>query len=350
MTKTVIIGDHRIGDSQRCFVIAEAGVNHNGDMELARQLIDVAAKAGADAVKFQTFSADRLASAAAPKAAYQKVTTSAEESEHAMLKRLELAPQAHGMLMEHCRARGIMFLSSPFDEKAADLLDSLNVAAFKVPSGEIVNFPYLSHVARKGRPVILSSGMSTLDEVITAVAAVRAAGNEQIVLLHCLSNYPADPAEANLRAMATMAEACRCPVGFSDHTETHAVAIAAVALGACMIERHFTLDRDLPGPDHRASLEPDELAAMIRDIRVTESALGNGRKEPQPSELENRAVIRKSLAAARNLPAGTILQAVDLTMMRPGTGLAPAMAPQLVGRRLRSAVVAGTLITLDMLV
>jgi N,N'-diacetyllegionaminate synthase len=349
MTATVLIGGRRIGAGERCFVIAEAGVNHNGDMALARELIDVAADAGADAVKFQTFSADRLASRDAPKAAYQKVTTSPDESQHAMLQRLELTTEAHERLIERCGGRGIMFLSSPFDEQAADLLDALSVAAFKVPSGEVVNLPYLRHVAGKGRPIILSSGMSTLDEVGAAVAAIREVGNDQLALLHCLSNYPADPAEANLRAMATMAEAFRCPVGFSDHTEGHVAAIAAVALGACIIERHFTLDRELPGPDHRASLEPDELTAMIRDIRTTQAALGSGRKEPQPSELENRAVIRKSIVAARDLSAGTVLREADLGTMRPGTGLSPAMMPQLTGRRVRTAVAAGTPIALDML-
>ncbi len=345
----MMIENRRVGDGEPCFIIAEAGVNHNGDMHMAASLIDVAADAGADAVKFQTFSADRVASASAPKATYQSVTTAAEESQYAMLKRLELPPHAHSKLIEHCRQRGIMFLSSPFDEQAVDLLDTLGVAAFKVPSGEIVNLPYLRHMARRGRPIILSTGMSTLDEVKTAVTTIRSAGNDQIVLLHCLSNYPADPAEANLRAMSTMKEACHCPVGFSDHTQGHAVAIAAVALGACVIERHFTLDRNLPGPDHRASLEPAELAAMIRDIRTTEAALGDGRKVAQPSELENRAVIRKSIAIARDLPAGAVLQSADLTTLRPGTGLAPGLARQVIGRRLRDAVTEGTLISWDML-
>jgi N,N'-diacetyllegionaminate synthase len=349
MTTSIAIDGRRIGENAPCFLIAEAGVNHNGDLGLAHRLIDVAVDAGADAVKFQTFCADRLVTATAPKAAYQKQAMDDGESQHAMLKRLELSGDAHLALMAHCRARAIMFLSSPFDEQAADFLESLGVAAFKIPSGEIVNLPYLDHVARKGRPVILSSGMSTLEEVTTAVEAIRRTGNDQIVLLHCLSNYPADPAQANLRAMATMAAACKCPVGFSDHTEGPAVAIAAVALGACVIERHFTVDRDLPGPDHRASLGPAELATMIRDIRVAESALGDGRKRPQPSELEISAVARKSIVAARDLPAGTELRAADLRMMRPGTGIAPPHAPRLVGRRLRSAVGAGTLITWDML-
>jgi N,N'-diacetyllegionaminate synthase len=349
VSATVTVGGRRIGQGEPCFVIAEAGVNHNGDVDTALRLVDVAAAAGADAVKFQTFAADRLASAAAPKAAYQKLTTGEEESQRAMLKRLELSPDSHSALMNRCRERAIMFLSSPFDERAVDLLDALGVAAFKVPSGEIVNLPYLDHLARKRRPVILSTGMADLAEVKTAVDAIRAAGNDQIVLLHCVSEYPADPARSNLRAMASMAEACGCPVGFSDHSESGAVAIAAVALGACVIERHFTLDRNLPGPDHRASLEPAELADMIRDIRIAEAALGDGQKLPQPGELGNRAVVRKSIAAARDLPAGTVLRADDLTTLRPGNGIAPALLSQLAGRRLRDAVAAGTLIAWDML-
>jgi N,N'-diacetyllegionaminate synthase len=349
MTAAVTIGARRIGGAEPCFVIAEAGVNHNGDANTALSLVDVAAAAGADAVKFQTFFADRVASASAPKAAYQMATTAAEESQHAMLKRLELSPQAHRAVMHRCNEREIIFLSSPFDEQAVDMLEELGVPAFKVPSGEIVNLPYLQHVARKRRPIILSTGMSTLEEVETAVNAVRAVGNDQIVLLHCLSEYPADAAEANLRAMATLAQACDCPVGFSDHTEGHAVAIAAVALGAVVIERHFTLDRTQAGPDHRASLEPAELAAMIRDIRVAQAALGDGRKVPQPGEIENRAIVRKSIAAARDLSAGATLQASDLVMLRPGSGLAPALAPQVIGRRLRTSVKAGDLITWDRL-
>lgn len=347
---TVIIGNRRIGPGEHCFVIAEAGVNHNGDIALAQRLIDVAARAGADAVKFQTFSADRLASAAAPKAAYQKQTTSLDETQHAMLKRLELSPEAHRLLIDYARARGIMFLSSPFDKQAADFLEALDVPAFKIPSGEIDNLPFLRHVASKGRPVILSTGMADAAEVATAIDAIVAAGLRDLVLLHCLSNYPADPAEANLRAIAAMRESHAVPVGFSDHTEGIAVALAAVALGACVIEKHFTLDRALPGPDHRASAEPDELTALVQGIRIVERALGDGRKRPQPSEMENRSVIRKSLVAARDLSAGEAIDAGDLAAVRPGTGLSPALASQIVGRRLRIAVTAGTPIAWDMLV
>ena len=345
----IALGEHRIGGSAACFVIAEAGVNHNGDLDLARRLIDAAAAAGADAVKFQTFSAERIATRDAPKAAYQKRTTSAGESQYAMLRRLELSEKAHRILMDHCRARGIMFLSSPFDERSADLLESLGVAGFKIPSGEITNLPFLAHVAAKQRPLIMSSGMSDLTEVVAAVETCAATGNRDIVLLHCLSDYPADPAETNLRAMATMAEACSLPVGFSDHTDGTAITLAAVALGACAIEKHFTLDRNLPGPDHLASLEPDALTAMMQQIRAVESALGDGRKRPQPSELTTRAVARKSLVAARDLPSGVTLAAADLAALRPGTGLSPALTGQVIGRRTRRRIRTGTPLVWEML-
>lgn len=349
MSTSVVIGGRKVGRGEPCFVIAEAGVNHNGDMDLARRLIDVAVDAGADAVKFQTFSADRLASADAPKAAYQMQTTSPGESQHAMLKQLELRPEAHRPLMMHCAERGIMFLSSPFDEQAADLLDSLDVAAFKIPSGEVVNLAFLRHVAMKRRPIILSTGMSTLEEVLNALAEIRGAGNHDVVLLHCLSNYPADPAQANLRAMAAMKDAGGVPVGFSDHTTGIEVALGATALGACVIEKHFTLARSMPGPDHRASLEPDELARMIRGIRIVEAALGDGLKRTQPSEMENRVVIRKSLVAARDLSAGTRLSTSDLAAVRPGTGISPAETPRVVGRILREALRAGSPVRWDLL-
>jgi N-acetylneuraminate synthase/N,N'-diacetyllegionaminate synthase len=350
MSDIVRIGGRQIGFGAPCFVIAEAGVNHNGDLDLAHRLVDVAAEAGADAVKFQTFAADRLAAVGAPKAAYQMRTTSPNESQHAMLKRLELTVEAHQSLIEHCRQQATTFLSSPFDEQAADLLDRLNVAAFKVPSGEIVNLPFLRHLAAKGRPIILSTGMADLAEVEAAVDTIHAVGHRALVLLHCLSDYPADPRHANLRAMATLRSAFGLAVGFSDHTVGTAVPLAAVALGACVIERHFTLDRTLPGPDHPASLEPTELRDLIGAIRSVEAALGDGRKRPQPSELENRTTIRKSIAAARDLPAGVPLQARDLTAIRPGTGLSPAIAGELLGRWPRVDVPAGALLTWHMLI
>jgi N-acetylneuraminate synthase len=331
------------------FVIVEAGVNHNGDLDLARQLVDAAAAAGADAVKFQSFRAETLASRSAPKADYQIATTGGGESQFAMLKRLELSDEAHRALIAHCAARNILFLSTPFDEERADFLESLGMPAFKIPSGEITNLPFLAHVAAKKKPVLLSTGMSDLAEVGIAVEAVRRAGGEEIALLHCLTNYPADPAEANLRAMRTMAEAFALPVGYSDHTPGFTVALAAVALGARIVEKHFTLDRALPGPDHAASLEPGELRDMVRGIRTVESALGDGVKRPAPSEESNRRVVRKSLVAVKDIPAGAVVGANDIAALRPGTGLAPSCRAEVVGRRTRTSIAAGTPITREML-
>jgi N,N'-diacetyllegionaminate synthase len=334
---------------QPCFIIAEAGVNHNGSLETARRLIDAAVQAGADAVKFQTFKADRLVTSEAPKAKYQIHTTDATESQYEMLHRLELSFEAHCELMAYCQEKDILFLSSPFDEESADLLMKLEVAAFKIPSGELTNLPFLDYVARKGKPMIVSTGMAYLGEVEAAVHTIEKAGNQDLVLLHCVSNYPAEPADVNLRAMLTMATAFGVPIGYSDHTLGTEVALAAVAMGACVIEKHFTLDRNLPGPDHRSSLEPIELAAMVQGIRKVESALGHGRKEPVPNEAETTAVARKSLVAARDIAAGTKMTEELMAIKRPGTGMPPFMRPYLVGRTARTDIPAGTLLTLEML-
>ena len=345
----IAIGGRRVGPDQPCFVIAEAGVNHNGDLELARRLVDAAAEAGADAVKFQTFSADRLATAAAPLADYQRRNTGIEDSQRAMLHRLELTAEAHRELMARCRERGILFLSSPFDEDSADFLEELGVPAFKIPSGELTNVPFLAHVARKGRPLIVSTGMATLDEVRPAVETIRQAGSPPLALLHCVSSYPAQPADVNLRAMATLREAFAAPVGFSDHTAGTDIALAAVALGANILEKHLTLDRTLPGPDHLASLEPDEWIAMVAALRRIEAALGDGRKRPAPSEADAARVARKSLVAAGDLPAGCVLRRDHLAVRRPGTGLPPGRLESVLGRRLRQALAAGAVLTEDLL-
>ena len=342
------IGDRLVGPNQPVFVIAEAGVNHNGDLKLARALIDVAVDAGADAVKFQTFHADLLATAHAPKAAYQLQTTAAEESQIDMLRRLELSTEDHRELQSYCQERGIIFLSTPFDEEAADFLDELGVAAFKISSGDLTNSPLLEHVAAKGKPVILSTGMSELAEVIEAVSVLHAAGCESLILLHCVTDYPANPNEVNLRAMQTLRAAFNLPVGFSDHTEGIDVALAAVALGACVIEKHFTLDRSLPGPDHRASLEPVELRQLVKSIRRIEAALGNGRKVPSQSEIETAKVARRSLVAGRDIAAGATLEREMIVLRRPGTGLPPATLATLVGRRTVRNIDAGTLLHEDM--
>jgi N,N'-diacetyllegionaminate synthase len=347
--KPLEIQGRTVGTSAPCFIIAEAGVNHNGDPSLARRLIDVAAEAGADAVKFQTFRADRLVSLAAPKARYQLRVTSGQESQYEMLRRLELSEQDHRDLVEHARTRGICFLSTPFDEESADFLDDLGVPAFKIPSGELTNLPFLAHVAGKQKPIIMSVGMASLGECEAAVDAIESADNQRLVLLQCVSNYPADPADVNLRAMRTLHTAFGVPVGYSDHTEGLEVALAAVAMGACVIEKHFTLDRALPGPDHAASIEPVELEQLVRSIRIVESALGTSRKRPSQSEADTAAVARKSLVAACDLPAGAVLTDKLLTARRPGTGLPPAMRPHVLGRILRCPVAAGTPIALEML-
>jgi N,N'-diacetyllegionaminate synthase len=349
MATTLSIGQRLIGTDQPCFIIAEAGVNHNGNIDLARRLIDVAVDAGADAVKFQTFKAEQLVTAEAPKAEYQQRTTDRNESQFDMLKHLELDFDSFRELYAYCQSKNILFLSTPFDEDSADFLETLGVAAFKIPSGEITNLPYLTHIARNGRPMIVSTGMAYLSEVETAVRAIRATGNNEIALLHCASSYPADPGDINLRAMSTLSSAFGVPIGFSDHTQGLEIPLAAVALGASIIEKHFTLDRTLPGPDHAASLEPDQLTALTRGIRNVEAALGHGRKEPAASEANTAAAARRSLVAARDLPAGTVLTEADLAIKRPGTGLAPALRSHLIGRVTRVKIPGGTLLSLEML-
>ena len=345
----VTIASRPVGPGHPCFIIAEAGVNHNGDPELACRLIDAAADAGADAVKFQTFKTDRLVTRNTPKAAYQRAAVGPDEDQYQMLKHLELDAETHARLERRCREKGILFLSTPFDEESADLLDALGVPAFKIGSGDLTNHVLLRHVARKGKPMILSTGMADIDEVRQALAALAQAGNHDRILLHCVSNYPADPANANLRAMHTLATEFAVPGGFSDHTPGTETAAAAVALGASVIEKHFTLDRTLEGPDHGVSLTPDELTAMIRSIRIVESALGDGVKCPVLSEKEVAAVARRSVVARRAIRAGTILSPRDLAIKRPGTGLPSSMLPSLLGRRARVAIPPGALLSLEMI-
>jgi N-acetylneuraminate synthase/N,N'-diacetyllegionaminate synthase len=329
--EAITVENLKIGPSRPVFIIAEAGVNHNGDIGLGKGLIDIAAEAGADAVKFQTFKADRVVSLMAPKAEYQIQTTNPMESQLEMLKHLELSQEAHWELKSHCQQRNLLFISSPFDEQGADFLEQLGVPLFKIGSGEITNWPFLEYVARKGKPIILSTGMCYLSEVDEAVRVIEGAGCDQLVLLHCTSSYPADPAEANLRAIQAMAAAFHLPVGYSDHTLGIEVALAAVALGACVIEKHFTLDRNLPGPDHRASLQPDELKALVRGLRTVEAALGHGHKEPAASEANTIPVARRSIVASRDIPAGTTLTEELIVIRRPGNGLSPKMIRQLLG-------------------
>lgn len=332
-----------------CFIIAEAGVNHNGDLKKALALIDIAVDARADAVKFQTFKAENLVVKTTPKAGYQKQTTDPFESQFEMLKRLELSEEMHKHLKSYAEKKGILFLSTPFDEESANLLEKLDVAAYKISSGELTNLPFLEFIAAKKRPMIVSTGMANLDEVRAAVEVIEKTGFKDFALMHCTSNYPAEPSTVNLRAIQTLEKAFGKPVGYSDHTANQDVALAAVALGACIIEKHFTLDRNLPGPDHKASLEPKELISLIRKIRMIESAMGNGIKLPTESELEIASVARKSLISACTIKAGTQITSEMLVVKRPGTGLSPALFKSIVGRKAKNDIPEETPISFEML-
>jgi len=321
--------------TSRTLIIAEAGVNHNGDLRLAKKLIDAAAEAGADLVKFQTFYADRLATSTARKAAYQIQTTDGGESQHEMLRRLELTPEMHKELIECCEKRKIGFFSTAFDSKGVDLLLSLGQDLFKIPSGEITNLPYLRHIGQLGRPVILSTGMATMDEIGSAIQILEKSGAPKttITVLHCTTEYPTPMPEVNLRAMLAIRDKFEVRVGHSDHTLGIEVAIAAVALGATVIEKHFTLDRNLPGPDHKASLEPSELKSMVGAIRNIEVALGDGIKRPTQSESKNIPVVRKSIIASKSIQLGEVFTAKNLTTKRPGTGISPMRFDEVLGKK-----------------
>lgn len=318
----------------KTLIIAEAGVNHNGDIDIAKRLIEVAASAGVDLIKFQTFAADRLVTKAAHKADYQKEATEKSESQYAMLKRLELTREMHEVLIAHCRQHGITFFSSGFDAQSIDLLMELGVNDIKVPSGEITNLPYLRHVGALNKHIFLSTGMATLKEIEAALEALEAAGTprSQVTVLHCNTEYPTPMKDVNLHAMRNIGAALGVAVGYSDHTPGIEVAIAATALGASVIEKHFTLDRNLPGPDHLASLEPLELAALVRAIRNIEDALGDGLKRPSQSELKNRSVARKSLVAAAPIKAGERFSINNLAVKRPGNGISPMRWDEVIGR------------------
>ena len=327
------------------FIIAEAGVNHNGSLEVAKRLVEEAKQAGADSIKVQTFRADTLASTEAKKASYQKESTPADESQYTMLKGLELSDDDHIELMNHCRENGIMFLSSPFDEESADLLEHLGVTAFKIPSGEITNLPFLTHLAAKRKPLILSTGMSTLGEIEEALNTFRSSGNSDVTLLHCVTEYPAPFDEINLKALLSLEKAFGLPVGYSDHTLGIEIAIAAVALGAVVIEKHFTLDRTLPGPDHRASLEPHEFKRMVSAIRNVENAMGDGIKRPAACEIRNIPIVRRSLVAARDIRAGETITSADIAVKRPGTGIFPRDLNAVVGMRATFPIPRDTVLT-----
>lgn len=318
----------------KVIIIAEAGVNHNGSLELAKKLIDVAADAGADFVKFQTFNADKLVSKEAKKAAYQNININdGDNSQYNMLKKLELSDSMHDELVTYASQKGIQFLSSGFDEDNIDYLDKLGLPLFKIPSGEITNKPYLQHIARKGKPVIMSTGMADLNEIKEALHVLTNEGLNlnQITVLHCTTEYPAPINEVNLLAINTMAEAFKVKVGYSDHTEGLEISLAAVAMGATVIEKHFTLDKSMEGPDHRASLEPEELEKLIKGIRNIELAMGNGIKTPSPSEIKNKEAARKSIVAFKLIKSGELFSSENLTVKRPGSGLSPMLWDEVIG-------------------
>ena len=317
------------------FIIAEAGVNHNGSIDIAKQLIDEASSAGADAVKFQTFIANHQVTLTAKKAVYQEQTSNKEETQHAMLSRLELNEAMHHELIDHCMERNISFLSTGFDIQSVDLLVNLGQQCFKIPSGEITNLPYLRYIGQLGKKIILSTGMSKMNEIEAAIGILEKAGTSRanITILHCTSEYPAPINEVNLRAMRSIREEFDIEVGYSDHTLGIEVAIAAVAMGASVVEKHFTIDRNLPGPDHQASLEPRELKSMVSAIRNIESALGDGVKRVSPSEIKNIKVARKSIVASRIIETGEIFTNENITTKRPGTGISPMLWDDLLGKK-----------------
>jgi N,N'-diacetyllegionaminate synthase len=319
----------------KVIIIAEAGVNHNGSIELAKQLVDVAADAGADYVKFQTFKAEKIASKSAEKAQYQKNITGNSESQLSMLKKLELSHDDHLVLIDYCKSKNISFLSTPFDLDSIDLLKQLGITLGKIPSGEITNLPYLKKMATGFDELILSTGMANMKEIEDAINLIMSTGfsKEKLIVLHCTTEYPTPFEEVNLTAMNSIQKAFGVRVGYSDHTKGTEVPIAAVALGAVIIEKHFTLDRNMEGPDHKASLEPDELKAMVFAIRNIEKALGDGVKRTTPSEAKNKDIARKSIVAARNIKAGEIITEKDIEIKRPGNGISPMRINEVIGKK-----------------
>ena len=349
MVAAIDVAGRKVCLGQACFIIAEAGVNHNGNLDLAKRLVDSAQEAGADAVKFQTWVTEKLVTPDARMAEYQRQNIRGAESQFEMLKQLELSYDQFRQIKAYADRQGILFFSTPDEEDSADFLEQLGVHLFKIGSGEVTNSAFLGHIALKNKPIILSTGMSTLGEVEAAVRTIEVTGNQQLVLLHCVSDYPADPVDCNLRAMDTLASAFGYPVGFSDHTLGIEIAVAAVARGACVLEKHFTLDKAMPGPDHQASLETDEFAAMVRAIRAVENALGDGVKRPVPSELETKKVLQKSIVTARIIRSGERINQADVVLRRTSDGVAPSYLPVVIGRRAGRDLEANCAITLDML-
>lgn len=348
MNNFVQINQFKVGPENPCFIIAEAGVNHNGDIEMAHRLIDAARQAGADAVKFQAFKAEDLVTPQSQKAAYQLETTGGDNSQFSMLKRLELSMGDQVSLKKHCDEIGILYLCTPYDEKSADELAHIGVDAYKIASTDTSNLPFLRRLAMQNIPVILSTGMSTLGDIELSVSELISGGLEgKIVILQCTSEYPAPFEDLNLNAMATMRSAFKCPVGFSDHTPGVGASPWAVAAGACVVEKHFTLDRDMEGPDHKASINPRELKELVRTVRRVETALGDGIKRIMPSEGKNKPKMQKSLVVTRNIRAGEKISEEDLACKRPGTGLPPKYFDRVAGKKAAIPLKRDDILTFD---
>jgi N,N'-diacetyllegionaminate synthase len=345
------IAGRKIGDGHPAFFIAEAGVNHNGSVKLGKQLIDVAVDAGVDAIKFQTFKAEELNTETAPKSSYHIETTGSDLNQtwFQLLKTQEISYEMHVELIEYCQKRGILFLSTPYGENSADLLEKLNIPLFKIASTDNNNIPFLRYLAKKGRPLIVSTAMATMEEVESVVATLRQEQLDKFVILQCTGNYPSKLEDSHLRVMQTYRSKLKCLVGYSDHTQDLINPVAAIALGACVYEKHFTLDKNLPGPDHRMSLDPQELKATVIAIRQTETALGLSNKQVLPGEEENRLKLRKSLVSTIDIPIGTILQKEMIAIKRPGYGIAPCELENIINSKALVNIQRNSNITYDML-
>ncbi len=347
MSETITIGSRRIGTHEPCFIIAEAGVNHNGSLANAKKLVDAAKEAGADAVKFQAFNTEELATKDAEKASYQDANDPRHKNQFEMLKSLELQADEFRELAAYCKSKGILFLCTPFDIKSVDLLESLNVPAYKIPSGEITNVPYLRYIAKKKKPMLISTGMANMDEVKRVLSIIYEQGNKQVALFQCVTSYPAPPGLLNLKAMETMQKEFKVPVGFSDHSKGIVADIVATALGACMIEKHFTLDKTMKGPDHKASLEPDELKEMIESIRLAEQMRGNGIKKRTAVEEEIMPKVRKGIYASKDIKKGEKITEKSVATKRPVDGIGAEEYDKVIGKSTKKDIRKGSTITWD---
>jgi len=347
--KTILLEGRNVGEGFPVFIIAEAGVNHNGDPDVARKLVEKAAECGADCIKFQTFKAERVVTRGAPKAKYQMETTATAESQMDMLKKVELSPEHHIDLKKYAQELGLVFLSTPYNFEDVDLLERIGVSAYKVASGQIVELPFLQKIAKTGKPVFLSTGMADKGEIEEALRTIRKSGNQKTVLLQCTTNYPSLIEDANLRVIPALRSAFHIPVGYSDHTIGEEAAIAAVALGAVVIEKHFTLDKKLPGPDHSSSVTPDELKSLTEKIRRTELSLGSDRKSPSAVERENAVGVRRSIVASRTIRKGAIIHTEDISFKRPATGLSPVYYDRIVGKKAAKEIAEDEILQEDMI-